>query len=47
MIKGDYLIDALTTNGSTDFLGTRIPFADDTFKTWEEVIEYFTRLRGQ
>ncbi len=47
LLYGDYLIDALTTNGSTDFLGTRIPFADDTFKTWEEVIEYFTRLRGQ
>ncbi len=47
LLYGDYLIDALTTNGSTDFLGTRIPFADDTFKTWEEVIEYFARLGGQ
>ncbi len=47
LLYGDYLIDALTTNGSTDFMSTRIPFADDTFKTWEEVIEYFSRLGGQ
>lgn len=47
LLYGDYLIDALETNGSQDFMSTRIDFGSDTFKTWEEVIEYFSRLGGQ
>ena len=33
--------------GSASFMGTRIDFGSETFKTWEEVIEYFGRLGGQ
>ena len=47
LLYGDYLIDALDTGGSCGFMGTRIGFGSDTFRTWEEVIEYFGRLGGQ
>ncbi len=47
LLYGDYLIDRLEDNGSKDFMGTRIEFGSDTFKTWDEVIEYFSRLGGQ
>lgn len=47
LLYGDYLIDPDKGNGAQDFLGTRIEFGSDTFKTWEEIIEYFGRLGGQ
>jgi predicted esterase YcpF (UPF0227 family) len=47
LLYGDYLISGSAKDGASDFMGTRIPFGDDTFKTWEEVITYFDRLGGQ
>lgn len=47
MLYGDYLIDPSDDCGAADFVGTRIHFGDDTFKTWEEIIEFFSRLGGQ
>ena len=47
LLYGDYLIDATEAGGSLQFMGTRIAFGSETFKTWEEVIEYFGRLGGQ
>lgn len=47
LLYGDYLIDSQTSNGASDFMGTRIDFGSDTFKTWDEVLEYFERLGGQ
>ncbi|MBO5186520.1 MAG: esterase [Prevotella sp.] len=47
LLYGDYLIDGLDTNGSRDFMSTRINFGSDTFKTWDDIIEYFGRLGGQ
>ena len=47
MLYGDYLIDPSDDYGAADFVGTRIHFGDDTFKTWEEIIEFFSRLGGQ
>lgn len=47
LLYGDYLIDPDTANGAIDFTGTLIYIGDDTFKTWEEIIEFFGRLNGQ
>lgn len=47
LLYGDYLIDPSEDFGAKDFMGTRIVFGSDTFKTWEEVIEFFGRLGGQ
>lgn len=47
LLYGDYLIDAGTGGCSASFMGTRIDFGSESFKTWEEVIEYFGRLGGQ
>lgn len=47
LLYGDYLIDPTEECRSTDFMGTRLEFGSDTFKTWEEVIEFFSRLGGQ
>ena len=47
LIYGDYLIDPLDEYGAADFMGTLIKFGSDTFKTWEEIIEFFSRLGGQ
>ena len=44
LLYGDYLIDNTSNNRSEDFLGTRIAFGSDTFKTWEEIITFFERL---
>ena len=43
LLYGDYLIDAEETEG----MATLIRFGSDTFKTWDEIIEYFSRLGGQ
>lgn len=47
LIYGDYLIDPSEEYGAADFMGTFIKFGSDTFKTWEEIIEFFSRLGGQ
>lgn len=47
LLYGDYLIDPSEDYGAHDFMGTRIVFGSDTFKTWEEIIEFFGRLGGQ
>ena len=44
LLYGDYLIDPAPAK---DFMGARIAFGSDEFKTWEEVITYFERLGGQ
>ena len=47
LIYGDYLIDPSDEYGAADFMGTLVKFGSDTFKTWEEIIEFFSRLGGQ
>lgn len=47
LIYGDYLIDPSEEYGAADFMGTLIKFGSDIFKTWEEIIEFFSRLGGQ
>lgn len=44
LLYGDYLIDCGSGAG---FMGTHLQYGSDTFKTWEEIIEYFERLGGQ
>lgn len=44
MLLGDYLIDH---QDHPDFMGTTIRLGSDEFKTWEEVIVFFSRLGGQ
>lgn len=47
LLYGDYLIDPSEECGAPDFMGTRIVYGSDTFKTWEEIMEFFERLGGQ
>lgn len=47
LLYGDYMIDPTEEYGTKDFMGTVIRFGDDTFKTWEEIIDFFGRLGGQ
>jgi len=44
LLYGDYLVEAVETK---DSMATRIAFGSDTFKTWDDIIEYFGRLGGQ
>ena len=44
LLYGDYLID---TKKVDDTLATLIPFGSDTFKTWDDIADYFSRLGGQ
>ena len=43
LLYGDYLIDA----NKTESMATLIQFGTDTFKTWDDIAEYFERLGGQ
>ena len=48
LLLGDYLIMPEASHSRTsDFMGTRIAFGSDTFKTWEDIITFFSRLGGQ
>ncbi|NPD91944.1 esterase [Prevotella sp. PMUR] len=47
LLYGDYLIDACSNGGSADFMSTRIELGSETFKTWEDILEFFSRLNGQ
>lgn len=44
LLYGDYLI---STNDQPDFMGTNIILGSDEFKTWDDLIVYFSRLGGQ
>ena len=44
LLYGDYLIESAET---PDAMATSIPFGSDTFKTWDDILEYFQRLGGQ
>ncbi len=44
LLYGDYLI-SLDKEGDT--MATLLEYGSDTFKTWEDIIEYFSRLGGQ
>ena len=43
LLYGDYLIDA----AETESMATLIRFGSDTFKTWDDIAGYFSRLGGQ
>ena len=48
LILADYLIDAEPeAAGGQDFMGTFVHFGSDAFKTWEDVLTFFSRLGGQ
>ena len=50
LLYGDYLIATPSPSermGEEASLCTLIPFGSDTFKTWDDIIAYFTRLGGQ
>ncbi|MBR5177074.1 MAG: esterase [Bacteroidales bacterium] len=48
LVLADYLIDAEPElNGGQDFMGTLVHFGSDDFKTWEDVLTFFSRLGGQ
>ena len=44
LLYGDYLIETAKTEGA---MATTIELGSDTFKTWDDIIEYFDRLGGQ
>lgn len=44
LLYGDYLIERID---SGDTMATRLELGSDTFKTWDDIIEYFERLGGQ
>lgn len=50
LLYGDYLIRdkryEITDKGD-DSMATLLEYGSDTFKTWEDIIEYFSRLGGQ
>lgn len=43
LLYGDFYVDC---QPSADFMGTTIELGSDEFKTWEEVITYFKRIKG-
>ena len=52
LLYGDYLIakpkfKSQNSNLKENSLATLLEYGSDTFKTWEDVIEYFSRLGGQ
>ena len=51
LLYGDYLIQGTSTmrwNGNEpDPMATPIEFGSDTFKSWDDITEYFSRLGGQ
>lgn len=44
LLYGDYLI---SQQKEGDTMATLLEYGSDTFKTWEDVIDYFSRLGGQ
>ena len=49
LLYGDYLIEKQEAGSKKqdNSLATVIEFGSDTFKTWDDIIEYFSRLGGQ
>ena len=47
LLYGDYLIAPVAECERSGFMGTTIALGSDTFKTWDEIIEFFSRLGGQ
>ena len=47
LLYGDYLIDARMTGGAEEFMGTLLHFGEEPYRTWEDVLEFFSRLGGQ
>lgn len=47
LLLGDFLIGPHTVVAQPSFMGTVIGLGSDTFKTWEEIMEYFSRLNGR
>ena len=47
LLYGDYLIAAPEQENLEGSLCTFLDFGSDTFKTWDDIIEYFSRLGGQ
>ena len=50
LLYGDYLIQGARSKeqgASGDTMATLLEYGSDTFKTWEDIIEYFSRLGGQ
>ena len=51
LLYGDYLIQgscpARWSDHEPEPMATPIEFGSDTFKTWDDIIEYFSRLGGQ
>jgi hypothetical protein len=52
LLYGDYIIaksnlKAQNSNLKDNSMATLLEYGSDTFKTWEDVIEYFSRLGGQ
>lgn len=47
LLYGDYLIASPNAGRLEGALATTIEFGSDTFKTWDDIIEYFDRLGGQ
>ena len=47
LLYGDYLIAVPKQGRSEGALTTVLEYGSETFKTWEDVIEYFSRLGGQ
>ena len=47
LLYGDYLLAAPSAESLEGALATVLEYGSDTFKTWEDVIEYFSHLGGQ
>ncbi len=47
LLYGDYLIAAPKQGRSEGALTTVLEYGSEAFKTWEDIIEYFSRLGGQ
>lgn len=47
LLYGDYLIAPTEECERSGFMGTTVPLGSDTFKTWDEIMEFFSRLGGQ
>ncbi len=50
LLYGDYFVQGQGARGKeqgVELMATPIEFGSDTFKTWEDIIEYFSRLGGQ
>ncbi len=46
LLYGDYLIEK-SEKSRDNSLATVLEYGSDTFKTWDDIIEYFSRLGGQ